>query len=164
MIEERMMIRGTVKGRQAGAVNDIVITRCGSLQVIPLKVQVNDMDLTTYQSDGIIVSTPTGSTGYSLSAGGPIVSPSARSILLTPISPHNLSHRSIVLSPEDKIRVEIGKARGGGTLSVEADFDGNIRVPMETGDFIEITSSEEVTRIIRLKQVSFLESLRRKLA
>ena len=150
-------------GRTENALNDIAITRNGALQVVELLVHVNGQLLNHYQADGLIISTPTGSTGYNLSAGGPIVEPQARTILLTPISPHTLTNRSIVLSPEDVIRVEIGEGRDGNALSLEANFDGNLSFPMRTGDVVEVARSQAVTRIIRLEQVSFLEVLRRKL-
>ncbi len=163
-IEERMMLSGRLHdGHTENALNDIVITRSGSLQIVKLLVHVNGQLLNLYEADGVILSTPTGSTAYNLSAGGPIVEPQARIILLTPISPHTLTNRSIVLSPEDVIRVEIGEGRDGAELTVEVNFDGNLTCPMRTGESLEIARSQAVTRIIRLEQVGFLEVLRRKL-
>lgn len=103
-IEKRMMLFGTLihEGQAAGsdiALNDIVISREGSLRVVRFNNYVNDTYLNTYKADGIIISTPTGSTGYSLSAGGPIISPAASMILMTPLAPHTLNTRSIVFSP-----------------------------------------------------------------
>jgi NAD+ kinase len=158
-----MMIAGTIGERRISALNDIVIARNGPLQLLYLKVSVNDQELAVYRADGIIVSTPTGSTGYNLSAGGPIVAPTTQTILLTPISPHTLANRSIVLSPTDRVRVEVTEGRDGEKLRLEASFDGSERVAMETGEAVEIERAAEVTKILRLKQVSFLELLRKKL-
>ena len=92
------------------ALNDIVIARSGRLQIIDFNIYVNGEFLRSYSADGIIISTPTGSTGYSLSAGGPIVSPEASLILLTPIAPHTLNTRSIVLPADAEITVDIPRA------------------------------------------------------
>ena len=93
------------------ALNDIVICREGPLRVVRFKNYVNQEYLNSYNADGIIISTPTGSTGYSLSCGGPIVSPSAAMTLMTPIAPHTLNTRSIIFPAEDVITVEIGEGR-----------------------------------------------------
>ena len=113
-VEERMMLEGRVyRGRkligQDIALNDIVIGRDGHLRVVRFKNYVNDVYLNSYNADGIIISTPTGSTGYSLSAGGPIVSPNAAMTIMTPIAPHTLNTRSIIFPAQDVITVEIGK-------------------------------------------------------
>lgn len=162
-IEERMMLTGHVGGVTGDALNDIVIARIGPLQVLSMIVYVNGQRLIAWKSDGIILATPTGSTGYSLSAGGPIVEPNAQMILLTPISPHTLTSRSIVLSRDDKIQVEIGSGNGGSSISVEAYFDGSLRVPMHTGDRIDVERTDTVTKIIRLRQEGFLDTMRKKL-
>lgn len=114
MVEERMMLSGS--GVKAGktvaegtALNDIVIHRTGALSVVSLIVYVNGEYLNTFRADGIILSTPTGSTGYNMSAGGPIVDPKAEMLLITPINAHNLSSRSIVVGAEDEVVVEIGE-------------------------------------------------------
>lgn len=162
-IEQRMMLRGRIGELEENALNDIVLARNGTLKVLSFIIYVNGRILNQYQADGIILSTPTGSTGYNLSAGGPLVEPGASTILLTPVSPHTLTNRSIVLSPEDEVRVEIGEGRDGSELTLEASFDGHIKVPMSTGDAVEVRRSAVVTRILRLKQVGFLDIVRRKL-
>lgn len=168
-VEERMMLTGNVygDGKQIGqdvALNDIVINRCGNLRVVNYDVYVNDQYLNSFTADGMIVSTPTGSTGYSLSAGGPIVSPTASMLLLTPICPHTLNSRSIIFSGEDRIRIKIGESRRGGCDEACVNFDGDSIFPMRTGDYVEIQRSEAVTRILKINQVSFLEVLRNKLS
>lgn len=168
-IENRMMLSGTVMrdGEAIAsdiALNDIVIGREGSLRVVRFNNYVNDTFLNTYKADGIIISTPTGSTGYSLSAGGPIISPDASMILMTPLAPHTLNTRSIVFPAEDKISVEIGIGRDGQVERGMASFDGAARVPMVTGDKIVITKSQKDTRIIKINNISFLETLREKMS
>lgn len=168
-IEKRMMLVGKSYGEEgmkdtARALNDIVITRKGSLQIINFNIYVNGKFLHHYHADGMIVCTPTGSTGYSLSAGGPIVEPKASLIVLSPICPHSMQSRSIVLSSEDVITVEIEKGRDGDTQEVEAIFDGSHKVALRTGEKIEIRKSEKTTGIVKLSQASFLEVLHRKMS
>ena len=163
--EERMMLSGRVMtGEERYALNDIVISRCGSLQILNVRIYVNDRFLHDYCADGVIVATPTGSTGYNLSAGGPIVEPSARLLLLTPICPHTLNTRSIVFSPEDEITVEIPKGKDGHEQVVEANFDGSNTVTLRTGDRIQIRRSDRTTGIVRLNTESFLTVLHKKMS
>lgn len=168
-IEERMMLVGRSFKRQemadeAVALNDIVITRKGSLQIINFNIYVNGQFLHRYHADGVIAATPTGSTGYSLSAGGPVVEPGAELILLSPICPHSMQSRSIVLSPAATVTVEIESGRDGEAQEVEAIFDGCHKVTLGTGERIEIQKSGQTTRIVKLSQVSFLEVLHRKMS
>ena len=168
-IEERMMLSGSVYvdgscTEQDIALNDIVLNRFGNLRVVDYEVYVNDQYLNSFTADGMIVSTPTGSTGYSLSAGGPIISPTASMLMLTPICPHTLNSRSIVFSSRDRIRIRIGEGRRGGMDEACVTFDGDTCVQLKTGDYVEIQKSTEVTRIMKINQVSFLEVLRNKLS
>lgn len=168
-IEKRMMLCGKsygIKGikDEARALNDVVITRKGSLQIINFNIYVNGQFLHRYHADGMIISTPTGSTGYNLSAGGPIVEPKANLILLSPICPHSMQNRSIVLSPEDRVVVEIESGRDGENQEVEVIFDGCHKVALRTGEKIEIKKSKKTTGIVKLSQVSFLEVLHRKMS
>lgn len=169
--ERRMMLFGTVAGdgreakETAGdtALNDIAITRKGSLQIIVFHIYVNGQLLHTCHADGILVATPTGSTGYNLSAGGPIVEPCAELILLTPICPHSMSSRTIVLSAQDKVVIEIGENKKGAAQEVEACFDGSVKIAMHTGDRMEIKRAGKVTEMLKLSQDSFVEVLRKKM-
>ena len=168
-IEERIMLKGTVyhEGEAAGsgiALNDIVISRDGPLRVICLRNYVNGGYLNEYNADGMIIATPTGSTGYSLSAGGPIVSPGACMTVITPLAPHTLNSRSIILPGEDVITVEMGEGRRQSRASGLAAFDGDTSVPMETGDKIVIEKAQASTRIIKMSDLSFVEVLRRKMS
>lgn len=111
----------------------------------------------------MIVTTPTGSTGYNLSAGGPLIEPKAKLITLTPICPHSLNQRSIILSPEDVIEIEIPESREDMSQTVEVNFDGSHVIELQTGDSIKIVRSEKITEFIQLNQVSFLEILHKKM-
>ena len=167
--ESRMMLMGRVYSKagqrsEDWALNDIVISRSGSLQIIKFNIYVNGQFLNDYNADGMIVTTPTGSTGYNLSAGGPLVEPRAKLIMLTPICPHTLNQRSIILSPEDVIEIEIPQGRDERVQTVEASFDGSHVVPLRTGDRLRIVKSEKMTEFIHLNQVSFLEVLHKKMA
>lgn len=168
-IEERMMLEGTVyihgeEDKANCALNDIVITRRGDLQVIGYRITVNGSYLNDFYADGIILSTPTGSTGYNLSAGGSIVEPSAKLIVLTPICPHTLNTRSIILSVEDTIDVEILPPKGEKPLEVGVYFDGGDCKPLNPGDHVKVTKSDYVTEICKLKDESFLEVLHQKIS
>ena len=167
-LEERMMLSGTVyrNGAVLGrdlALNDIVITRDGPVRVVSFSNFVNNEYLNSYSADGVIVSTPTGSTGYSLSAGGPIVSPNARLLILTPVAPHTLSARSIVFPAQDVLTVEIGPGRRVEAETAVACFDGGNNISMTTGDRIEIRCADSAVRIVKLNHLSFVEMLRQKM-
>lgn len=163
-VEKRMMLGGTIAGEKIDALNDIVISRKGSLQIIDYKVYVNNRLLFTFSADGIIIATPTGSTGYNLSAGGPIVEPRAQIILVTPICPHTINARTIVLSPEDVISVEIPYGRDNAPQEVEVNFDGTTKVPLSTGERIVITCSSRHVEFVKLDQESFLQVLHKKMS
>lgn len=168
VIEERMMLEGSVYhlGRKMMsdiALNDIVIARSGRIRVMDFHIYVNDRFLNFYSADGIIVSTPTGSTGYSLSVGGPIVSPAASMILITPIAPHTLTARSVILPDDAKVKIEIGQ-RNGMEEEAEATFDGDTTVKMTSKDYIHIQKSGRTVRFIKTDEISFLEILRRKMS
>lgn len=168
ILEKRLMLEGEMfkNGESAfknRALNDIVINRDGRLRIVDYDIYVNDEYLVSYSADGIIISTPTGSTGYNLSAGGPIVDPKAEILTVTPICSHTLNSKSIVLSANDKVVVKIGPGRKLYVENVIATFDGDTSIKMETGDYIEITKSTKNTQIIKLSNVSFLEALRNKM-
>lgn len=168
MLENRMRLSGHPKKQGAGlepqtALNDIVIHRSGALQLVNLVVYVNGQYLNTFDGDGVIVSTPTGSTGYNLSAGGPIVDPKARMILITPINCHTLNSKSIVIGAEDEVVVEVGKRRREGDEQVIVSFDGDHNISLDVGDRIVIHQAKKDCRILKLGKLSFLEILRKKM-
>ncbi|MCI8484031.1 MAG: NAD(+)/NADH kinase [Lachnospiraceae bacterium] len=167
-IEQRMLLAGsymTKEGdsRERIALNDIVIHRSGRLQVVNLIISVNGKYLNTYSADGMIIATPTGSTAYSMSAGGPIVDPKANLLLITPISPHNLNAKSIVLGAEDEIAIEIAVRNKESEEKLEISFDGEPVGTLHAGEKIVIKKAQVCTRILKLSRLSFLESLRKKL-
>lgn len=167
-LEERMMLKGRVyrNGELIGedlALNDIVISREGALRVIRFMNYVNGEYLNSYNADGIIVSTPTGSTGYSLSCGGPIVSPAASMMIMTPIAPHTMNSRSLIFPAEDVITVELGRGRKQNEENGLASFDGDSVIPIVTGDRIVIEKANVKTKIVKLSNISFVEVLRQKM-
>lgn len=164
VVEERMMLRGTVNCEVEDiALNDIVVSRIGVLRVIHFNIYVNGELLNSYQADGMIISTPTGSTAYNLSAGGPIVEPTASMIVITPICSHALNTSSIVLSADDEIMIEIGQGRDGKTEQAAISFDGDKNIIVYTGDRIAIQKARETTKLLKLSKRSFLEILRKKM-
>lgn len=168
LVEKRMLLSGSFV-REDGtveeriALNDIVIHRSGALQVMDIVVSVNGEYLNTYSADGIIIATPTGSTAYSMSAGGPIVDPKARLLVITPISPHTLNAKSIVLSAEDEITIEVLARNQGQEEKAEVSFDGAPVGALRAGEQIVVKKSKAYTRILKLSRLSFLEKLRVKL-
>ena len=167
-IDERMMLEGVAyhgseKIQMNIALNDVIIARAGFSRLVELKIYVNGELLSIYNADGIIVSTPTGSTGYSLSAGGPIIFPQTDVIVITPICPHSLQARSLVVSGEDRIMIEIGRRRKTQKEEAMVTFDGRSAQELEPGDRIEIYKAQETTQLIRLKGRSFYQVLQNKI-
>ncbi|MBQ9136307.1 MAG: NAD(+)/NADH kinase [Lachnospiraceae bacterium] len=167
-LESRMMLNGTIYHKdgtkqEEWALNDIVIGRSGIQQVMNFNVYVNRKLLHKYLADGIIVTTPTGSTGYNLSAGGPIVEPGARLLVLTPICPHTMNQRSVVLSSEDEVVIEVPAGREGKKQCAAVNFDG-YAVELQTGDAVRIVRSERTTEFVKLSKAGFLEILHKKMS
>ena len=168
VLENRMMLQGKVyhKGKMIAedvALNDIVIGRDGPLRVIGFNNYVNGEFLNSYKAVGIIMSTATGSTGYSLSAGGPIVSPETNIMIMTPVAPHTLNTRSIIFPAGDEIAVEITHGVQMGQGKAIASFDGDTNISMTLGDKVVIRRSVQDTKIVKISNISFLEVLRKKM-
>lgn len=164
-IEKRMMIEGEIhkKGESfvtSISLNDIVISRIAGM--LNVSVLVNKKFLTTYPADGVIISTPTGSTAYNLSAGGPIVDPQAEIIVITPMYPHTLNTRSVILSTKDEITIKINEIRGSSD-KCGISFDGDLRIELSAGDKVKIRKSNDYTKIIKLSDQSFIEVLNEKM-
>ena len=164
-IEKRMMISATVirDGKEIctlNALNEAVITRLERLKTIRCNVYIDGDFLNEYSSDGIIVATPTGSTAYNLSAGGPIIEPSSRMMLITAICSHALSQRSIVLSSSKVIRISFNDNL---KATRELVVDGDDSVSLKNGDVIELRESEIFAGLIKLKKGSFLDNIRNKM-
>lgn len=163
-IEERIMIEGGKNPREITyGLNDIVIHRAGDLSVLRINVYVNGEFLATYDADGVIVSTPTGSTGYNLSAGGPIVNPKAQMLVMTPINSHSLNARSIVFSSNDLIEIEMGTRRYLMDEEAYVSCDGDRVETLRVGERYAVSRSLNVIPFARLKRKSFLEILRKKM-
>ena len=172
-VEKRLMIQGEVihhkqkpydrKDNIHNALNDIVITRKGFSRIISLGIYVNDQLVDDFRGDGVIISTPTGSTAYNLSAGGPIVISSANVMVITPICPHSLSPRSIVVSGDDHIKVAVRKSKKTQEAEAYASFDGNKEIDLRTDDLISIRKARYDTKLIKLNNSGIYEVLRSKL-
>ena len=141
------------------ALNDIVVSRGALSRLISLDVSVNGEHITRYRCDGLIVSSPTGSTAYSLAAGGAVVLPTAEVFALTPICPHALSNRSIILRLDSTIRIQSMNPAPATLLSV----DGEVVAELDANDTVTIQRCSSVVRLVHLADCSFLEAMRRKL-
>ena len=167
-IDTRMILRGRVyrgddKLYSDIALNDIVINRMGSLKIINFDIFVNGEYLITYPADGLIVSTPTGSTAYNLSAGGPIVRPQTDCIVMTPVCPHVLNKSSVIFGGEDVLEVRMTPSRSGVEERV-VTFDGTDYINLVSGDRIVISRSDTRASLIRIGKHNFLQILRNKLS
>ncbi|WP_310604035.1 NAD(+)/NADH kinase [Anaerosporobacter sp.] len=167
-MQKRLMLNGNVSRNEKAfyddfALNDIVISRSGFSRIISVSVYANGILVDTYHGDGVIVATPTGSTGYNLSAGGPIAAPGSNVIMITPICPHSMSQRSVLLSSEDEITILIDKSKKTQKEEAIATFDGRMAMELKAGDMIRIKKAEKVTKLIKINKKSFYEILRNKL-
>ena len=161
-IENRMMLEGKVikqngdEIRIPEALNEIAISK-NINGVVRFDVLVNEKLINSYTADGILVCTPTGSTAYNLSCGGPIVDPTAEILTLTPIAPHTVINRSIVLSNESVVKIKITELRNRTSAYVLRD---GIEIEIESGDVVEIKKSDRTTKIIKLEERSFIDTIR----
>lgn len=173
-IKERMVLRGDIiKGAgQDGeesifeshtAINDIVIYRDGKLRIIAVKIYLNGQYLETYKADGVIISTPTGSTAYNLSAGGPLVSPNARNLILTPIAPHSLTGKSFVFADTDKVSIEVVEKSETEEPKALVSYDGYVDVHISESCRCEISTTDEKVRFISISNRNFYDVLRSKM-
>lgn len=159
-IQKRVMLEGVAPdNKRAFAVNDVVFHRAQNPSLIELAVDVDGLYLNTFSADGLILSTPTGSTAYSLAAGGPIVSPLLRAVLITPINPHTISNRPLVLWPEKEIRVKSISSKE----KIEANFDGVSRFFMQRNDEFSIKISESCFPLVAFPHHDYFSTLRSKL-
>ena len=163
LIESRPLIEAT--GRAQGkkiaelALNDFVVSRGATSRLIELAVTVDGEELTRYRCDGLIVSSPTGSTAYSLAAGGAVVSPDSEVLTITPICPHTLSNRSVIVPMDSVVQVTVLSERVDTILTA----DGQVQTPLNTGDFVRMRKSRFAVRLLRLRGSSFFQTLRQKL-
>jgi NAD+ kinase len=163
IIERRPLLEasGRCQGKtiQSSALNDIVISHGAVSHVIELEVSVNGEALTQYRGDGLIVSSPTGSTAYSLSAGGPIVSPTAQVFAITPICPHALSNRSVIVNANATVDVRVLSEQ----LEIIVAADGQMQATLGCGDVVTIRRARRPVRLLHLGGWSFFDTVRRKL-
>jgi len=161
--ESRSLLEGQVTCAQrrlrAVALNDLVISRGGTSRLIDLDVTVDGEALARYRCDGLILSSPTGSTAYSLAAGGALVHPLAEVMALTPISPHTLSNRSLILPLRSQVEIRVVTPHPSTVISA----DGELVCELDRGDTIQIRRSRRTVRLMHLADSSFYEALRRKL-
>ncbi|WP_110953160.1 NAD(+)/NADH kinase [Anaerosinus massiliensis] len=163
-IEERLMIAAIIKREDAmtyvgSAINDIVVTKSGFARMLTLGLSIDDYLVANYQADGLIVSTSTGSTGYSLSAGGPIINPSLKLLLVTPICPHTLNARPMIISQNEEVRINIDASHTDIVLT----FDGQDSYHLLPGDEVVVRKSPLVAKIIKFEDKNYYHTMRTKL-
>ncbi len=164
-IEERMMLKAKIiapNGQEHvfHALNDVNITRGSFSHIAEFEILVNGEFCDVYPADGIIVATPTGSTAYNLSAGGPIVVPHAKTYIITPICPHTIYSRSIIIAKEDSVQIKICQH---DNMNIELNIDGKMKMYLTPDHFIHIEKSPYVTRLVKLSELKFFEILRKKI-
>jgi NAD+ kinase len=162
-VEKRMMLRGKVIRRESeilsmDVLNDVVVNKGALARIIQIYVEVNDKFLSRYRADGLIVSTPTGSTAYSLAAAGPVVHPSVECVILSPICPHTLTNRPIIISPDAKIKILIERGE-----EVYITLDGQVGFILEREDIVIVEKSPHTANLIMPKGKDYFSILRKKL-
>jgi NAD+ kinase len=163
--EERRLLRAEVHRNGEAVVmsdvlNDVVITKAGPSRIIEVDVTVDGFFVSSFRADGMIVSSPTGSTAYNLAAGGPILYPTLPALVVTPICPHMLSNRPLVVSDEARVQVRLRDAR---EVDVYVALDGQETFAFKDGDFVEITASPRRLRLVRAQARDYYQVLRSKL-
>ncbi|HEV7734794.1 MAG TPA: NAD(+)/NADH kinase [Candidatus Binatia bacterium] len=163
-IDRRMAVsavleRGGKIIRRFRALNDVVVSNGARARIIRLRVSVDGLPVTSYKADGLIVATPTGSTAYSLSAGGPIVEPTVQVLLLSPISPHTLSNRPMVLRPEAVVRIGLAP----GQQDVVLTIDGQDSMPLEGSDVVAVRRARSAVSLVHSPDRTYYDVLRSKL-
>ena len=159
-VVDRLVLEGeSLRGNHCFAVNDIVIHRAKNPSLVEISIHVDGLYLNTFEADGLIIATPNGSTAYSLAAGGPILSPHLQAIVITPICPHTISNRPIVLTADQEIQIQY--------LSdydpLEIRSDGLIHFPLQTSDVFRIRQSKKKFRLVNLLRRDYFSTLRTKL-
>lgn len=163
-IEERMMLRATIIGADGSknvfhALNDVNVTRGSFSRLVEFEICVNDELSDIYPADGVIVATPTGSTAYNLSAGGPIMVPQASAYVVTPICAHTIYSRSVILCDKDKVRIKTLEE----TKDMALSLDGKLKMYLTSQDEVYIERSPYVTKLIKISDREFFEILREKI-
>ena len=158
LISERTIIQVEFEGKTKNALNEISISRKNTTSLITIDTKLNDQYLNTYWADGLIISTPTGSTGYSLSCGGPIIMPDSKNLVLTPIAPHNLNARPLVISDNKQIEISINGRENEYFVSADSQiFSVNI------DSKINISKAPYFLKMVEFEEDSYINTLREKL-
>lgn len=163
MLKENKMFLHPDSRSSCYALNDMVISKRGGCRLITVLVYIGEELVDAYSADGLLVSTPTGSTGYNLSAGGPLMSPNTHAVVVTPICAHALNKRSLVIDASEKIRLEIGQTKGHVEDLAVFTADGRTVGELHTGDCLEICVPHAVTKLVKLSGIHFYERMREKL-
>ncbi len=163
-LDERLMLQASIHRHgedvaRATVLNDVVVSKGTLARMIEIQITVDGQSVTSLRGDGVIVSTPTGSTAYSLSSGGPIMHPSVQGLILTPICPHTLTHRPLLIPSYVSVEVSL-TSRDEGAMTT---FDGQVVVSMTQGDTVTIRASDHRTQLIRFPDRTYYEVLRKKL-
>jgi NAD+ kinase len=163
-VEERLMLQSRITrhGQLVGGasvLNDVVLSKGTLTRMVQMEIRINRQFVTGLRGDGLIISTPTGSTAYSLSSGGPILNPSVHAMILTPICPHTLTNRPIVIPQDARVDVLISSREEGAM----ATFDGQVGIGLRHEDTIEVSAADHYAKLIRFPERTFYEVLRKKL-
>lgn len=156
-LDNRMTVAATVRGETFHGVNDVVIEKVDSQRLVELAVEIGGGEFSTYRADGLIVATPTGSTAYSFSAGGPLVSPAVDAFVLTPVAAHSLFSRSIVLPPSDEIAITVHRDR-----AVKVSVDKQNLGQLGDGERVVITKGERPAKFVAFAEPSFPDLVKHK--
>ena len=157
-ISERTIIKGIVNGIEYNALNEISVSRKNTTSLITIETKLNQQFLNTYWADGLIVSTPTGSTGYSLSCGGPIIMPESKNLVLTPIAPHNLNARPLVIPDDKEISISIKSREDQYFISIDSEI-----ISASVNSEIVISKANQKLNMVEFDDNSFIKSLKDKL-
>lgn len=161
-IHERMMLQGLVRRADGGSderllgMNDIVVASKG-VRMVHIRTQIGTEDLATYAADGVIVASPTGSTGYSLSAGGPLMHPAVSALIVTPIAPHTLSARALILPDSESVHLTVEEQT---RATVAATVDGQIDLPLSAGDTVSVSRAPFSVRLLSAGGPTFTQKIR----
>lgn len=166
-ISERMMLHANVtRGEEVihstSALNDVVVSKGPLARLLKLHTFVNDKMIATYAADGIIVASPTGSTAYSLSAGGPVVNPNVKVMIITPICPHTLNARSLVVPDNESVQI-VGECSMNNEGEIMLTIDGQVGIQLQCGDKVDIRRADYCAKIVYWDQMSFYDKLQRRL-
>lgn len=159
-IEERMMLSASIDGKEYNCLNDAVISRGDLARLIDISVYCDGREVTTSRADGMIFSTPTGSTAYSMAAGGPVLSPDNQCYVVTPICPHSLINRSIVFSSDKVLDVSVNNDKNNNAF---LSIDGDESIPIQSNMHIIISKSNLTAKLIKIKPDNFYEILNKKI-